>query len=154
MLVYILRRIFYMIPTLFVISLISFAIIQLPPGDYLTSYVAQLRAQGDQVDAAEMEVLRERYGLNQPVYVQYFKWISGIILRGDWGQSFEWRKPVSELIWERIGLTMVISGAALLVSWFVAIPIGVYSATHQYSWLEDRKSTRLNSSHVKISYAV
>lgn len=136
MLAYILRRIFYMIPTLFVISLISFAIIQLPPGDYLTSYVAQLRAQGDQVDAAEMEVLRERYGLNQPVYVQYFKWISGILLRGDWGQSFEWRKPVSELIWERIGLTMVISGAALLVSWFVAIPIGVYSATHQYSWLD------------------
>ncbi len=136
MFAYILRRIFYMIPTLFVISLISFAIIQLPPGDYLTSYVAQLRAQGDQVDAAEMEVLRERYGLDQPVYVQYFKWISGIILRGDWGQSFEWRKPVSELIWERIGLTMVISGAALLVSWFVAIPIGVYSATHQYSWLD------------------
>lgn len=136
MLIYILRRVFYMIPTLFVISLISFAIIQLPPGDYLTSYVAQLRAQGDQVDAAEMDVLRERYGLNQPVYVQYFKWISGIVLRGDWGQSFEWRKPVNELIWERIALTMVISGTALIVSWFIAIPIGVYSATHQYSWLD------------------
>lgn len=136
MLQYILRRILYMIPTLFVISMLSFAIIQLPPGDYLTSYVATLRAQGDQVDAAEMEVLRERYGLNQPVYVQYFKWISGIVLRGDWGQSFEWKKPVKELIWERIALTMVISGCALLVSWFIAIPIGVYSATHQYSLLD------------------
>ncbi|RIK52459.1 MAG: ABC transporter permease [Chloroflexi bacterium] len=136
MFAYLVRRVLYMIPTLFIISLISFTIIQLPPGDYLTSYVAQLRAQGDQVDAAEMEALRERYGLNQPVYVQYFKWISGILLRGDWGQSFEWRKPVSELIWERIGLTMAISGTALLVSWFIAIPIGVYSATHQYSWLD------------------
>ncbi len=136
MLAYILRRIFYMIPTLFVISLISFTIIQLPPGDYLTSYVATLRAQGDQVDAAEMDALRERYGLNQPIHIQYFKWISGILLRGDWGQSFEWRKPVNELIWERIGLTMAISGTALLVSWFIAIPIGVYSATHQYSWLD------------------
>jgi peptide/nickel transport system permease protein len=136
MFAYLVRRVLYMIPTLFIISLISFTIIQLPPGDYLTSYVAQLRAQGDQVDAAEMDALRERYGLNQPVYVQYFKWISGILLRGDWGQSFEWRKPVSELIWERIGLTMAISGTALLVSWFIAIPIGVYSATHQYSWLD------------------
>lgn len=136
MFAYLVRRVLYMIPTLFIISLISFAIIQLPPGDYLTSYVAQLRAQGDQVDAAEMDALRERYGLDQPVYVQYFKWISGIVLRGDWGQSFEWRKPVNELIWERIGLTMVISGTALLVSWFIAIPIGVYSATHQYSWLD------------------
>ncbi|MCC6165658.1 MAG: ABC transporter permease [Caldilineaceae bacterium] len=136
MFAYLVRRVLYMIPTLFIISLISFTIIQLPPGDYLTSYVAQLRAQGDQVDAAEMDALRDRYGLNQPVYVQYFKWISGILLRGDWGQSFEWRKPVSDLIWERIGLTMAISGTALLVSWFIAIPIGVYSATHQYSWLD------------------
>lgn len=136
MFAYLVRRVLYMIPTLFIISLISFAIIQLPPGDYLTSYVATLRAQGDQVDAAEMDALRERYGLDQPVYVQYYKWISGILLRGDWGQSFEWRKPVNELIWERIGLTMAISGTALLVSWFIAIPIGVYSATHQYSWLD------------------
>lgn len=136
MFAFLVRRVLYMIPTLFIISLLSFTIIQLPPGDYLTSYVAQLRAQGDQVDAAEMDALRDRYGLDQPVYVQYFKWISGIILRGDWGQSFEWRKPVNELIWERIALTMAISGTALIVSWFVAIPIGVYSATHQYSWLD------------------
>jgi peptide/nickel transport system permease protein len=136
MLQYILRRVALMIPTLFAVSLISFAIIQLPPGDFLTSYAAQLRAQGDVVDQAEIEALRERYGLNQPVYVQYFKWVRGIALRGDWGQSLEWRKPVRDLIWERLALTIVISGAALLVSWFVAIPIGVYSATHQYSFLD------------------
>lgn len=136
MLQFILRRALIMIPTLIGVSLLSFMIIQLPPGDFLTSYAAQLRAQGDQVDFAEMEALRERYGLNQPVYVQYTKWITGIILRNDWGQSLEWKKPVKELIWERIGLTMLISGCALLVSWFVAIPIGVYSATHQYSFLD------------------
>ena len=136
MLLFIVRRILFMVPTLVAISIISFIIIQLPPGDYLTSYVAQLRAQGEQVDQVQIEGLRERYGLGQPVYVQYFKWISGILLRNDWGQSLEWQKPVKELIWERLGLTIILSGAALLVSWFIAIPIGVYSATHQYSWLD------------------
>lgn len=136
MLVFIFRRVMFMIPTLIAISLLSFAIIQLPPGDFLTSYVAGLRQQGDNVDESELASLRERYGLGQPVYVQYGKWVSGIFLRGDWGQSMEWQKPVKELIWERLGLTMVLSLSALLVSWFVAIPIGVYSATHQYSWLD------------------
>lgn len=133
MLAYILRRIMLMIPTLFVISIISFVVIQLPPGDYLSSYVAQLRETGDIVDEAELAALEQRYGLGQPIYVQYYKWISGIILRGDWGQSMEWQQPVKDLIWERIALTMVLSTIALLVSWFVAIPVGVYSATHQYS---------------------
>jgi peptide/nickel transport system permease protein len=133
MLAYILRRVMLMIPTLLVISIISFAVIQLPPGDYLTSYAAQLRETGDIVDEAELEVLKERYGLGQPVYVQYYKWVSGIILRGDWGQSMEWQRPVKDLIWGRMALTMVLSGISLLVSWFVAIPVGVYSATHQYS---------------------
>jgi len=136
MLVYILRRILLMIPTLFIISIISFAVIQLPPGDYLSSYVATLRSQGDAVDENELAVMRERYGLGQPVYVQYFKWISGILLRGDWGQSMEWQMPVKDLIWERMALTVVLSGTALMVSWFVAIPVGVYSATHQYSILD------------------
>lgn len=136
MLLYILRRVVMMIPTVFAISLLSFLIIQLPPGDFLTSYAAQLRQMGDNVESAELVALRERYGLDQPFYVQYYKWISGIVLRNDWGQSFEWRKPVRELIWERIGLTVVISGTALLVSWFIAIPIGVYSATHQYSFMD------------------
>lgn len=136
MLTYILRRSLMMIPTLFAISLLSFLIIQLPPGDFLTSYAATLREMGDSVDSAELEALRQRYGLDQPFYVQYTKWISGIVLRNDWGQSLEWRKPVRELIWERLALTMVISGTALIVSWLVAIPIGVYSATRQYSFLD------------------
>ena len=133
MLGYIMRRVLLMIPTLFAISIISFITIQLPPGDYLTSYAAQLRQTGENVDEDEIRSLRERYGLGQPVYVQYYKWISGILLRGDWGQSMEWQKPVKDLIWERMALTVVLSLVALLVSWFVAIPIGVYSATHQYS---------------------
>jgi peptide/nickel transport system permease protein len=133
MLGYILRRVLLMIPTLLVISIISFVIIQLPPGDYLTSYAAQMSSQGDTIDAQALEALKERYGLGEPIYVQYFKWISGIILRGDWGQSMEWQKPVKDLIWERLALTMLLSSVAILVSWFVAIPVGVYSATHQYS---------------------
>jgi peptide/nickel transport system permease protein len=136
MLLFIIRRALFMIPTLVAISILSFMIIQLPPGDFLTSYAAQLRAQGEMIDEAELANLRQRYGLGQPVYVQYYKWISGILLRNDWGQSMEWRRPVKELLWERLALTVVLSGAALLVSWFVAIPIGVYSATHQYSWLD------------------
>jgi peptide/nickel transport system permease protein len=130
---YIARRILLMIPTLLVISLIAFAVIQLPPGDFLTSYVGQLRQQGDSFDEAQIEALRERYGLGQPFYVQYFKWVSGILLRGDWGQSLEWKKPVKELIWERLALSATLSFSALMVSWFIAIPLGVYSATHQYS---------------------
>ncbi len=136
MAVYILRRVLIMIPTLIAISILSFAIIQLPPGDFLTSYMAQLSQEGDLVDEAEIEALRKRYGLGQPVYVQYWKWVSGIVARGDWGQSMEWQKPVRELIWERLGLTVALSMSALLVSWFIAIPIGVFSATHQYSVLD------------------
>lgn len=133
MLVYILRRIGMMFPTLIIISIISFVIIQLPPGDYLTSYVMQLRQEGEDVDEEEIEMLEERYGLGQPVYVQYYKWASGILLRGDWGQSMEWRKPVKDLIWERMALTVFLSLIAISVSWFIAIPVGVFSATHQYS---------------------
>jgi len=133
MFAYIARRVLIMIPMLFLISIISFIAIQLPPGDYLTSYVAQLRTQGDNIQQDAIDSMRERYGLGEPIYVQYFKWISGIVLRGDWGQSMEWQKPVKDLIWERLGLTVILSLVALLVSWFVAIPLGVYSATHQYS---------------------
>jgi peptide/nickel transport system permease protein len=130
---YIIRRIGIMIPTLLVISIISFVVIQLPPGDFLSSYVAQLRQQGENVDDIELANLRQRYGLGMPVHQQYFKWISGILLRGDWGQSLEWQRPVRDLIWERMGTTVILSLAALFVSWFVAIPLGVFSATHQYS---------------------
>lgn len=133
MLKFVLRRILIMIPTLLIVSVISFVIIQLPPGDFLTSYMAQLRQEGEEVDEAEIARLRERYGLGQPVYVQYYKWIRGILLERDFGQSMEWRKPVKDLITERIALTIALSSVSILVSWFVAIPAGVYSATHQYS---------------------
>jgi len=103
MLQYIISRILYMIPTLFIISIISFAIIQLPPGDFLTSYIATLRQQGENIDESAIAVLQEQYGLNQPLYVQYGKWISNILLRGDFGLSFEWRVPVADLIWGRLG---------------------------------------------------
>jgi len=136
MLRFVIRRVFYMVPTLLLISIVSFAIIQLPPGDYLTSYAAQLRQQGDVVDEAELAALKQRYGLGQPVYVQYYKWIKGILLRNDWGQSMEWRKPVKELIFERIALTVVLSSSTMLFSWVVGISVGIYSATHQYSFLD------------------
>ncbi len=130
---YILRRLLLMIPTLILVSVISFTAILLPPGDYLTSYAAQLRTEGESVDEEAINSLRERYGLGQPVYVQYAKWVYGIISRGDWGQSMEWQRPVSELIWERLGLTLALAVFSLLISWLIAIPVGVYSATHQYS---------------------
>ncbi len=125
-----------MIPTLFVISIISFIIIQLPPGDFLTTYVATLRQQGEDIDASAINALREQYGLGQPVYIQYGKWISNILLHGDFGLSFEWRRPVSELIWGRLGLTVFISLVTILVTWIIAIPAAVYVATHQYSFLD------------------
>lgn len=140
MLQYIIRRILFMIPTLFVISLVSFIIIQLPPGDYLTSLVATMASTGETVDRAALAALEARYGLGQPVYVQYWKWITGIILRGDFGQSFEWNQPVSSLIWGRLALTFVLSLATLLFTWFIAFPIGIYSAVRQYS-LGDYVST-------------
>ncbi|MBV7332272.1 ABC transporter permease [Chloroflexi bacterium TSY] len=136
MFAYVLRRIAFMVPTLFAISIVTFIIIQLPPGDYLTTYAAQLREQGDEVDEVVLARLKERYGLGQPAYVQYLKWISGIILRNDWGDSMYFQMPVQELIWGRIGLTFVLSFSTLLFGWLVSIPLGVYSATHQYSIID------------------
>lgn len=133
---YILRRVLLMIPTLILVSMVSFVAIQLPPGDYLTSYAANLRTMGDTIQQDAIDEMRRRYGLGEPIYIQYGKWIKGIVTEGDWGQSMEWAKPVGELIWERLGLTIVLSLVSLFVSWFVAIPIGVYSATHQYSMLD------------------
>ncbi|MGA8831680.1 MAG: ABC transporter permease [Desulfomonilaceae bacterium] len=135
MLAYLIRRIMIMIPTLIAISIISFTIIQLPPGDFLTTYVAQLSASGETVDQAELESLRARFGLDQPMYIQYLKWAWNFV-HGDFGHSFEWNKPVSELIGERLGLTVVISVCTLLFTWAVSIPIGIYSAVRQYSWLD------------------
>ena len=133
MIQFIIRRIFLMIPTLLVISLISFAIIQLPPGDYLTTLVAELSSQGETVDQATLEQLKQQYGLGLPFHQQYFRWISNIITKGDLGQSFTWNRPVNNLIWDRIGLTMLITLITTLFIWIVALPIGVYSAVKQYS---------------------
>ena len=131
MIAFIFRRLLIMIPTLFVISVISFVIIQRPPGDYLTTYIANLQETGEEVDQAVIESLRVRYGLDKPLPVQYFKWISGVVV-GDFGQSFSLNKPVGELIWERLGLTVSIALVTLVFTWIIAIPIGIYSATHQY----------------------
>jgi peptide/nickel transport system permease protein len=122
-----------MIPTLIAISIVSFIIIQLPPGDYLDTLMATLASQGEEIRFEAIQALKERYGLDQPVYVQYYKWISGIILRGDFGESFTWNKPVHELIWDRLLLTLVLSISSLLFVWAVAFPIGIYSAVRQYS---------------------
>jgi peptide/nickel transport system permease protein len=135
MLRYIGWRILMMIPTLFVISIVSFIVIQLPPGDFLTSYVAGISARGETIDEAEIQALRNAYGLGQPMYVQYFKWMSGVV-RGDFGQSFTWRVSVSSLIWDRVWLTILVSFVTLMFTWIVAFPIGVYSAVRQYSILD------------------
>jgi peptide/nickel transport system permease protein len=132
LLAYIVRRVLWAVPFLFAVSIIAFAIIQAPPGDYLTTYAAQLAASGEIVDHRALEVLRERYGLNEPFLVQYWKWISGVVV-GDFGLSFEWRQPVSELIWERMGLSVCLALSTLLFTWAVAFPIGIFSAARQYS---------------------
>ncbi|MCA9883081.1 MAG: ABC transporter permease, partial [Anaerolineae bacterium] len=130
---FIIRRILVMIPTLFVTSLVAFVIIQLPPGDYLTSYIANLSASGEQVEEHVIEALNERFGLDQPMHVQYLKWITNIITKGDFGQSFAWRTPVEDLIWGRLSLTVLISLATLIFTWIIAFPVGIYSAVNKYS---------------------
>ncbi|NLS79668.1 MAG: ABC transporter permease [Chloroflexi bacterium] len=132
MLKYIAKRVIYFIPTLIVISIVSFLLIELPPGDYLTSYIAALEARGEMLDESGIASLRARYGLDQPLYLRYLKWITNFV-RGDMGQSFEWGLPVSELIWSRVWLTFVVSLATMVFTWIIAFPIAIYSATHQYS---------------------
>ena len=132
MLEFLIRRLLLLIPTVIIVSMISFVVIQLPPGDFLTSYVANLQSQGDLVDDTQIEALRQQYGLGEPIYVQYLKWVGGMV-RGDFGQSLQWRAPVKDLIWERLILTVVLSLASLLFIWAVAFPVGVYSAVKQYS---------------------
>ncbi|MFC7457619.1 ABC transporter permease [Brachybacterium sp. GCM10030267] len=130
---YLLRRVLIMIPTLFAISIASFVLIQLPPGDYVTTLVAQYSAQGDQLDAARIAALEARYGVGEPMIVQYWKWISGILFHLDFGESFAWQKPVSELLADRLPLTILLSIGTLLFIWAVSFPIGIYSALRQYS---------------------
>jgi len=130
---YIIRRILTMIPTLLVISMLVFVIIQLPPGDYLESHIAELQSQGEAVDEQKIAFLREEYGLDKPMYEQYFFWVTGMF-QGDFGYSFEYNLPVSEVVGDRLLLTILISIVTILFTWMIAFPIGIYSATHQYSW--------------------
>jgi peptide/nickel transport system permease protein len=133
---YIIRRVLLAIPTLFGISVLSFVIMHLPPGDFLTSYASILSQQGEGIATEQLEQLRLSYGLGEPMYLQYWKWMSGILLHGDFGLSMQWRMPVADLIWDRLGWTVILTATTILVGYMIAIPIGVYSATHQYSKLD------------------
>lgn len=130
---FILWRMVWMLPFLVAISFISFVLIQLPPGDYVTTYIATLAASNEIVDQNTAADLRSRFGLDQPMIVQYWKWITNIVLYGDFGLSFEWQQPVSELIWERMSLTLILTFSTLLLTWGIALPIGVFSAVKKYS---------------------
>lgn len=134
---YILRRLLLAIPTLLAISVIAFVIIQLPPGDFLTQKIAELEQQyGDSSSMARAQELRERYGLTKPLYIRYTHWVGGFI-HGDFGESFRYEREVRDLIGERLGYTLLISLGSLVFMYAVAIPLGIYSATHQYSWQDN-----------------
>ena len=130
---YILWRIAAMIPTLMIISALVFTIIELPPGDYFESYISELRAMGEATDMAEIEELRERYGFDKPAPLRYLHWVGGMLV-GDFGYSFEYRLPVSDVVGDRLYLTVLVSFVTIIFTWLIAFPIGIYSATHQYSW--------------------
>jgi len=132
MLAYIARRTVLACGTILAISIVSFVIIQLPPGDYLTAYIATLRAQGDAVSMEQIESLREQYGLDRPIMEQYGLWMWNM-LHGDFGVSLDYNRPVSELIGERLFLTIVVTLSAMVFTWMLAIPIGIYSAVRQHS---------------------
>ena len=129
---FIARRLLHMVPLLLAISIISFIVINLPPGDYLTVKILELESRGDTGARRIIEQWRERYGLDKPLYMQYWIWVSNFV-KGDFGLSFEYDRPVSQLIGQRLLLTVLLSLSTLLFTWLIAIPIGIYSATHQYS---------------------
>ena len=133
MIAFVIRRLLTMIVTLSVISVLVFIIIQLPPGDYLTTYIEELKAQGEAVDPKKIQYLREQYGLDQPLWQQYFTWVTGL-LQGNLGYSFEYNLPVAEVVGDRMFLSMVLNVVTVIFVYLVAFPIGFYSATHQYSW--------------------
>ncbi len=132
MIAYIVRRLILAILTIWAITVLSFVIIQLPPGDYVTSYIASMSASGILVTESDAQALRVQYGLDQPIYVQYFKWMD-MIAHGRFGMAIEWGRPVMDVIGDRLTLTIVISLAAILFTWALALPIGVYSAVKRYS---------------------
>jgi peptide/nickel transport system permease protein len=132
MLQYFFRRFLYMILVVWVLSVVSFLIIQLPAGDFVTTLATQYARSGRDIDQAKLDSLRHQFGLDRPVYVQYFHW-AGNVLQGDWGWSFRLRQSVVEAVGDRVGLTAAITLSTLLITYIVAIPISIYSATHQYS---------------------
>jgi len=129
---YLIRRVLSMIITLTVISIIAFTIIQLPPGDILTSRLMELQQEGEDVSMERIAALRARYGLDKPMYVQYFRWVTGFV-RGDMGWSFSYEEPVNKLVWERVGYTVVITVLSMIFTWIIAMPIGIYSAVRRYT---------------------
>ncbi len=133
MLAFVIRRIVIIVPLMLLISLITFVVIQLPPGDYLTTYVNNLRASGTELDEAQIQALTAQFGLDRPFYEQYYRWISNIILHGNFGWSFQWNSSVNDVLAERLPITVALSLTSLIVVWVVAIPIAIISATHQYS---------------------
>ncbi|MEZ4860525.1 MAG: ABC transporter permease [Caldilineaceae bacterium] len=132
MISYLIRRILAGLLTIWAASILSFVVIQLPPGDYVTAYIANLQSTGTVLSAAEAEALRQQYGLDQPMYVQYFKW-ARLMLQGNFGMAMEYNRPVREVIGDRLALTMVVSVAAVVFIWGLALPIGIYSAVYKYS---------------------
>jgi peptide/nickel transport system permease protein len=132
MLNYIIRRLLAGLVTIWAASVISFIVIQLPPGDYVTTYVAALQSTGTMVNSEQADAIREQYGLNRPMYVQYFKWMR-LMLQGNFGMAMEYNQPVSVVIGDRMTMTIVVSLGAVLLIWALALPIGIYSAVRQYS---------------------
>lgn len=133
MLDYIVRRLLVMIPTLFVISILVFIIIQLPPGDYLTTLIQEYQDRGEQIGEEVIAFYRDNYGFGEPMWKQYLLWIKGILLEGDLGYSFEYELPVSEVVGDRMWLTILVSFTTIIFVYIIAFPIGVYSAVNQYS---------------------
>ena len=132
MLRFIIRRLVMMVPMLLAISIVAYIVMELPPGDYLTTYIMQLQTSGQVVQQDQADALARQYGLDQPTYIRYGRWVWRM-LHGDFGVSLQWQLPVASLIWSRLGLTFAVTFVTMLVTWVVALPIGVYSATHQYS---------------------
>jgi len=132
MLNFLIRRLIYMAITVLFISLISFIIVELPKGTFLDVKIEQLRQAGGNLEQDQINELIQRYGLYDPFYVKYWKWVKGFV-RGDFGESFAMNKPVKDLIWSRLGFTLGLSVFSLIFSWGISIPLGVYSATHRYT---------------------
>src|SRR6202048_1167751 len=135
MLGYLVHRILIMIPTLIAISVVIFTIINLPPGDYFSTYIAELQSSGEAADLAKIHFLQVQYGFDRPLWEQYLYWVAGL-LRGDMGYSFSYNLPVNQVVGDRLLMTFLVSFATILFTYIVAFPIGVYSATHQYSWTD------------------